>query len=88
MPISRAMINKELRNKGGAVKKKKKKKSKKNWIQGAVKKPGALRKKLGVAKGKKISASQLNKAAKSKNPTTRRQANLAKTFKKMNRGRR
>jgi len=83
MPISRAMINKELRNKGGAVKKKKKKKSKKNWIQGAVKKPGALRKKLGVAKGKKISASQLNKAAKSKNPTTRRQANLAKTFKNM-----
>jgi hypothetical protein len=87
MPISRAMINKELRNKGGAVKKKKKKKSKKNWIQGAVKKPGALRKKLGVAKGKKISESQLNKAAKSKNPTTRRQANLAKTFKKMNRRR-
>lgn len=87
MPISRAMINKELRNKGGAVKKKKKKKSKKNWIQGAVKRPGALRKKLGVAKGKKISESQLNKAAKSKNPTTRRQANLAKTFKKMNRRR-
>ena len=84
MPISRAMINKELRNKGGAVKKKKKDK---NWIQGAVKRPGALRKKLGVAKGKKISASQLNKAAKSKNPTTRRQANLAKTFKKMNRRR-
>ena len=87
MPISRAMINKELRNKGGAVKKKKKKKAKKNWIQGAVKRPGALRKKLGVAKGKKISESQLNKAAKSKNPTTRRQANLAKTFKKMNRRR-
>ena len=84
MPISRAMINKELRNKGGAVKKKKKDK---NWIQGAVKRPGALRKKLGVAKGKKISASQLNKAAKSKNPTHRRQATLAKTFKKMNRRR-
>jgi len=84
MPISRAMINKELRNKGGAVKKKKKDK---NWIQGAVKRPGALRKKLGVAKGKKISASQLDKAAKSKNPTTRRQANLAKTFQKMNRRR-
>lgn len=87
MSISRAMINKELRNKGGAVKKKKKKKSKKNWIQDAVKRPGALRKKLGVPKGKKISESQLNKAAKSKNPTTRRQANLAKTFKKINRGR-
>ena len=83
MPISRAMINKELRKKGGTVKKK----PDKNWIQGAVKKPGALRKKLGVAKGKTISASQLNKAAKSKNSTTRRQANLAKTFKKMNRRR-
>jgi len=87
MPISRAMINKELRNKGGAVKKKKKDK---NWIQGAVKRPGALRKKIlgkNAPPSKKISASQLNKAAKSKNPTTRRQANLAKTFKKMNRRR-
>ena len=90
MPISRAMINKELRNKGGAVKKKKKKKSKKNWIQGAVKRPGALRTKIlgkNAPASKKISESQLNKAAKSKNPTTRRQANLAKTFKKMNRRR-
>ena len=40
-------------------------------------------KKLGVKKGKTISAAQLNKAAKSSNPTTRRQANLAKTFRKM-----
>ena len=71
-------------NKGGSTSKKKKKKSSgKNWIQGAVKRPGALRKKLGVKKGKTISAAQLNKAAKSSNPTTRRQANLAKTFKKM-----
>ena len=80
MPISRAMINKELRKKGGTVKDK-------DWIKGAVKRPGALRKKLGVNKGEKISTSQLNKAAKSKNPTTRQQANLAKTFKKMNRRR-
>ena len=77
MPISRAMINKELRNKGGAVKK--------NWIEDAVKRPGALRKKLKVPKNKKISASQLNKAANSSNATTRRQAKLANTFKKMNR---
>ena len=74
MPISRAMINKELRNKGGAVKK--------NWIEDAVKRPGALRKKLKVPKGKKIPVNKLNKAAKSTNATTRRQANLAKTFKK------
>ena len=71
--------------KGGSTSKKKKS-SNKNWIEGAVKRPGALRKKLGVKKGKKISAAQLNKAAKSSNPTTRRQANLAKTFKNMRKG--
>ena len=69
-------------NKGGSTSKKKKS-SGKNWIQGAVKRPGALRKKLGVKKGKTISAAQLNKASKSSNPTTRRQANLAKTYRKM-----
>jgi hypothetical protein len=57
----------------------------KKWIQKAIKKPGALRKKLGVKGKKTISAKQLNKAAKSKNPTTRRQANLAKTLSKMRR---
>tara|TARA_R110000824_G_scaffold293223_2_gene481571 strand:+ start:6494 stop:6712 length:219 start_codon:yes stop_codon:yes gene_type:complete len=66
----------------GKSKSKPKSKSK-DWIKGAVKRPGALRKKLGVKKGKKITAAQLNKAAKSKNPLTRKQANLAKTFKKM-----
>ena len=55
----------------------------KDWIKGAVKRPGALRKKLGVKKGKKITAAQLKKASNSKNPLTRKQANLAKTFKKM-----
>ena len=71
--------------KGGSTSKKKQS-SNKNWIQGAVKRPGALRKKLGVKKGKTISAAQLNKASKSSNPTTRRQANLAKTFKNMRKG--
>lgn len=56
---------------------------KKNWIKDAVKRPGDLRKKLKVKKGEKITTAQLNKAAKSKNPRTRKQANLAKTFKKM-----
>jgi hypothetical protein len=60
----------------------------KNWIQGAIKRPGALRKKLKVPPGKKITTAQLNKASKSKNPRTRRQANLAKTLKKMSRKRR
>jgi len=32
----------------------------KKWIQGAVKRPGALRKKLGVKKGDKISLSRIN----------------------------
>ena len=36
----------------------------KNWIQKAVKKPGALRKSLGIKKGKKIPAGKLNAAAK------------------------
>ena len=39
-------------------------KSDKNWIQKAVKKPGALRKSLGVKEGQKIPASKLNAAAK------------------------
>ena len=32
----------------------------KKWIQGAVKRPGALRKKLGVKKGDKISLEKIN----------------------------
>lgn len=55
---------------------------KKNWMAEAVKKPGALRKTLGVKKGKKISAKQLAKAKKSKNPKTRKRAALDETFKK------
>lgn len=37
---------------------------KKNWIQGAVKKPGQLHKDLGVAQGKKIPAGKLQAVAK------------------------
>lgn len=60
--------------KGGQVKK--------NWIQGAIKKPGALRRELGVAKGKKIPAAKLDKAAKAGGKLGRR-ARLAKTLKGM-----
>jgi len=60
----------------------------KNWIKEAITQPGALRRKLKVPPGKKITTAQLNKASKSKNPRTRRQANLAKTLKKMSRKRR
>lgn len=63
-------------------------KSKKNWIQGAVKRPGALTSKAKSAGGiskktGKIKKSFIDKETHSKNPLTRKQANLAKTFSKM-----
>ncbi len=85
--VNRASIRQEIMKpglkRGGRIKKKKKKDKK--WIQKANIKKGALRKQLGVKKGKKISMAQLNKASKSSNPTTRRRANLAKTFRRMRR---
>lgn len=57
------------------------------WMQDAVKKPGALHKALHVPKDKKIPASKLEKASHSKNPLIKERANLAKTFRKANRGR-
>ena len=56
-------------------------KSKTKWIAGAIKKPGALRKTLGVKKGEKIPESKLKKAEHSKNPTTAKRARLAETLK-------
>ena len=55
--------------------------AKTHWIEDAIKNPGALRKKTKTKKNEKISKEALRKASKSKNPTTRRQANLAKTLK-------
>jgi hypothetical protein len=58
-----------------------------NWIQGAIKHKGALTKKAekagGLTKGGSIKSKFLSKAAHSKDPTTRSQANLAKTLSKM-----
>lgn len=54
---------------------------KKNWIKGAIKKPGSLRKTLGVKEREKIPESKLEKATHSKNPLTRKRANLAETLK-------
>lgn len=54
--------------------------AKEKFIQKAIKRPGALRAKLHVKKGKKISTAQLKKAEHSKNATTRKQANLAETL--------
>ncbi len=58
----------------------------KKWIQKAVKKPGALRRSLGVKKGKKIPAKKLAKAAK-KGGKLGQRARLAETFAKMRRKR-
>lgn len=60
-----------------------------NWIAGAIKRPGALRKKAAAAgkinKAGKIDKGFIAKEAKSKNPTTHKQANLAKTLSKLRR---
>ena len=54
----------------------------KNWIQNAIKKPGALKKELGVPAGKTIPAKKL--AATAKKPGTEGQrARLAETLGKM-----
>lgn len=56
---------------------------KKNWISGAIKHPGALRKTLHVKEGEKIPEAKLKKAEHSKNPKTAKRARLAETLKKM-----
>lgn len=53
------------------------------WIQKATQNKGALHKKLGVKQGEKIPASKMNKAAKSKSPTVRKEVSLAKTLNKL-----
>lgn len=58
---------------------------KSNWIAGAIKHPGALHKTLGVAAGKKIPEKKLEQATHSKNPLTRKRAQLAETLKGMKR---
>ena len=51
------------------------------WIKDAIKKPGALRKELGVKAGETIPAKTLNKAAKGSGVLGKR-ARLAQTLKK------
>lgn len=53
-----------------------------HWIQKAIKKPGALRKKLHVKKGHDIPEYKLEKAEHSSNKRTAAQARLAETLKK------
>jgi|TARA_R100001530_G_scaffold117623_1_gene84758 hypothetical protein len=54
----------------------------KRWIQKAIKKPGALRKTLGIKKGKTIPVSKLKTAAK-KGGKIGQRARLAITLKKL-----
>lgn len=55
---------------------------KEKWIQEAIKKPGALRKQLGVKEGEKIPKKKLEAAAK-KGGKLGQRARLAKTLSKM-----
>jgi hypothetical protein len=57
-----------------------KKKHKKNWISGAIGKPGALHREMGVKAGNKIPAKSLAKAAK-KGGLEGKRARLAETLK-------
>lgn len=52
------------------------------WIQSAIKKPGALKKSLGVKSGEKIPAKKLAVAAKKPGKMGQR-ARLAQTLKKL-----
>ena len=51
-----------------------------NWVKGAIKKPGALRKSLGTKEGQPIPAGKLAKAAKAPGKLGQR-ARLAQTLK-------
>lgn len=52
------------------------------WIAGAIKRPGALHKQLGVPLGQKIPSSKIEAATRSSNPTLKKRAILAQTLKK------
>jgi hypothetical protein len=56
---------------------------KKNWIQDAIKKPGALREAMGAKKGKNIPKGKLEEAADKKGVTGQR-ARLAQTLMSFN----
>ena len=59
--------------------------AKKNWIQKAIGKPGALHKALGVPMGQKIPPGKIEAATHSKNKKLAAEARLAQTLAKINR---
>ena len=52
-----------------------------HWIHGAIKRPGALHKKLGVKPGDKIPKKKLVAAEHSDNPLERKEADFASELK-------
>jgi hypothetical protein len=56
--------------------------AKKNWIAGAIKHPGSLRKSLGVKEGETIPAKKLSAAAQ-KGGKLGKRARLAQTLRKL-----
>ena len=58
--------------------------AKKNWIQKAIKKPGALRKSLKIKKGQKIPLKKLQAASK-KGGKLGKRARLALTLRRLRR---
>lgn len=59
----------------------------KMWIQKAIKHPGALHEELGIPEGTKIPVRKLEKAAHSRSPLMRKQANLDMTLQGFHHGR-
>lgn len=57
----------------------------KDWIKGAIKKPGALHKELGIPAGKKIPKAKLAAAAKKSGKEGKR-ARLAETLEGFSKG--
>lgn len=56
------------------------------WIQGAIKRPGALHRALHVPEGEKIPYSKIEKASHSGNERLAREARLAETLEHMRKG--
>lgn len=57
-----------------------------HWIKNAIENKGGLHKHLGIPEGEKIPEERLMEAKNSKDPTVRREANLAVTLKGMHHG--
>lgn len=55
-----------------------------HFIQGAIKRPGALHAKLGVPQGQKIPAKKMKQAENSSSPLERKEANFAEELKGFN----